>query len=155
MAAPAFWVSVWKVIPKSFALREQVIRAIDDGRLDRRDVQRELQRIPDPDRASLEVVGVGRRVATAEVGGAVHEHVAGGDRLVIDGDDVVERLERRARLAVALGHHVELGLEPLVLRCRVVVRRSDLRDDLASLVVLRDEAPLRTFLFSRFWIHAG
>ncbi len=125
---------------------EEVIRAVDDGRFDRRDVQRELQRIPDPDRTSLEVVGVGRRVATAEVGGAVHEHVARGDRLVIDGDDVVERLERRARLAVALGHHVELGLEPLVLRCAVVVGGADLREDLAGLVVLCDERAVANVL---------
>ncbi len=126
--------------------REEVVGLVEGGRLDGRDVERELERVADADRPPLEVVGIGRRVAAAEVGGAVHEHVAGREGPVVDADDVVERLERRARLAEALRDDVVLRLELGSGRRRVVARRADVRDDLAGLVVERDERPVADVL---------
>ena len=132
--------------PEVLGPREHVLGTVERHGLDGRDVERELQRVADPDRASLEVVGIGRRVATTEVGRDVHQHVAGGERAVVDADGVVERLERRTRLAEALGHDVVLRLELRVVRRRVVVRRADVGHDLAGLVVHRDERPVADVL---------
>ena len=121
--------------PEVLGPGEHVVRRVEGHRLDRRDVQRELEGVADADGTALEVVGVGRRVAAAEVGADVHEHVAGGERPVVDADGVVERLERRARLAVALADDVVLGLELRAALARVVVGGPDVGDDLAGLVV--------------------
>ena len=56
---------------------------------------------------------IGHEAAT-EVRRDVHEHRRGGQRLVVDADRVVDRLDRRAGLAPAVGQDVELGLELLV-----------------------------------------
>ncbi len=87
-----------------------------------------------PDRAALELVGLGRDEAATEVRGDVHEHGGGGQRLVIDADQVVDRLDGRSRLAPAVGQDVELGLELLVALGRVA-RRADIGEDLAGAVV--------------------
>ena len=97
--------------PEFLGLGVDVVGAVDAHRLDGRDVERELERVADADRTALEVVGVLRRVAATEVGADVHQHRAGGDRLVVDADRVVERLERRTGLAIALADDVVLRLE--------------------------------------------
>ena len=53
--------------PEFLGLGEDVVRLVDGHRLDRRDVERELERVADADGAALEAVGVVRRVAAAEV----------------------------------------------------------------------------------------
>ena len=63
---------------------------------------------------ALHAVGVDRRPAAAEVGDDVHEHRRGGQRVILDPDDVVDRLERGPGLAPAVLEDVELGLELLV-----------------------------------------
>ena len=86
-------------------------------RLDRGDVERQLERQPHPQRAALVAIEVGGRVAAPEVGGHVHEHRRRGEGLRVDARDVVEGLERRAGLAPAQAQHVVLGLELLVDAC--------------------------------------
>ena len=56
-----------------------------------------------------------------------------------DARGVDDRLERRTRLAPAVGEDVEPGLELLRRLLAVRVRRADVRDDVARLVVHRDE----------------
>ena len=63
------------------------------------------------------------RIAATEVGADVHQHRARGDRLVVDADRVVERLERRTGLAIALADDVVLRLEVVLVRRAVVVAR--------------------------------
>ena len=108
-------------------------------RLDGRDVEREPEGVADANRAALQVVGIGRRVAVAEVGDDVHEHRPGGDLPARDARAVDDRLERRAGLPPAVGEDVEPRLEPLGRLGRVGVGRADIGDDVAGLVVLRDE----------------
>ena len=97
-------------------------------------------------RATLEVVRVGRGVAAAEIGADVHEHVARGHGPVVDADDVVERLEGRARLPEALADDVVLGLELGTALRRVVLGRPDVGDELAGLVVDRDQGAVADVL---------
>ena len=69
-----------------------------------------------------------------EVRRDVHEHRGRGERLVVDADGVVDRLDRRTRLAPAVGKDVELGLELLVALGRVA-GRADVGEDVAGPVV--------------------
>src|SRR4029079_1776090 len=102
--------------------------------LDRGDVERELEGRPQADRASFEVVGLGGGETTAEVRDDVHEQRRGGHASVLDADRVVDRLDRRPRLAPAVGENVELRLE-LAVPGRRVARRTGIREDLAGPVV--------------------
>ena len=109
------------------------------ARLHGRDVEREAQGVAHPHGPALEVVRVGRRVAAAEVGDDVHEHRRRRDALVRDARGVDDRLERRARLAPAVGEDVEPGLELLRRLLGVRVGRPDVGDEVARLVVHRHE----------------
>ena len=125
--------------PELLGLGVDVVGRVEGHRLDGRDVERELERVADADGAALEAVGVVGRVAAPEVRADVHQHRAGGDGLVVDADRVVERLERRSGLAIAVADDVELRLEVLLARRGVVVRAADVGDQLAGLVVDRHE----------------
>ena len=136
MARPAVGRRRWNSMPKSWALLEDVLLADDAQRLDGRDVERELQRVADPQRAALLAVEVGRDVAAAEVGGHVHEHRGRRERALVDAGGIGERLEGRARLTPARREDVELRLHLAAdLAALVVVGRADVGDDLAALVV--------------------
>jgi hypothetical protein len=124
----------WEDEPEVLGALEHVIEAHDQRRLDRRDVERELEGAAQADRATLELVGLGRRVAAAEVRDDVHEHRAGSQRLVVDADGVVDRLDRRPRLPPAVGQDVELGLE-LLGALRRIAGAPDVGQDLARPVV--------------------
>ena len=113
---------------------EDVIEAGHDRRLDGRDVERELERGTEAHWAALELVGLDRGEAATEVGGDVHEHRRRRQGLVIDADGVVDRLDRRAGLAPAVGKDVELGLELLAALGRVA-RRTHVGEDLTGPVV--------------------
>ena len=80
-------------------------------RPDRRDVQRVLERLPDEDRPAVQLVGVARRPAAAELGGDVEEEAARRQPLRVEGAGVDDRLEGRARLAGAVAGGVVLRLE--------------------------------------------
>ncbi len=121
--------------PELLVLGEQVVHAVDVGRLDRRDVQRELQRVPHSHRTPFESIGVGRRPAPLELGHDVHEHRRRGHGVVVEAGDVADGLDRGSRLAVAGEHHVVLGREVLVLDLQVVVGAAADREDLARAVV--------------------
>ena len=97
--------------PEVLGAIEDVVRLVDGHRLDRGDVQGELERVPDPDRSALEVVGVVGRVPATEVGPGVHQHRAGRERAVVDRGGVVEGLERRSGLAEPVADDVVLRLE--------------------------------------------
>ena len=113
---------------------ERVLEALDDGRLDGRDVERELECAAQPDGTPFELVRLGRGVAAPEVGHDVHEHRARGQGLVIDADGVVDGLDRRAGLAPAGGQDVVLGLELLGALGRVA-GAADVGEHLAGPVV--------------------
>ena len=121
---------------------EQVIEAVDQAGLDRGNVQRELERLTEANRAALELVGLGRdeRLLAAEVGDHVHEHRGRVHRPIVNAGDVVDRLDRRTRLAEAFGEDVVLGLE-LDVAGAVVGRAAAIGKDLARAVV--DYAPRR------------
>ena len=136
-------------MPIASAWRLDLVVADRRHRLDGRDVEREPERVTDADGAALEVVGVGRRVAVAEVGHDVHEHRARRDLLARDAGAVDDRLERRARLPPAVGEDVEPRLEPLGRLGRVRVGRPDVGDDVAGLVVLRDERAVAQLLVAQ------
>ncbi len=120
--------------PELLGALEQVVEPGDDPGLDRGDVERELEGIAQADGSALELVGLGRHEAVAEVRRDVHEHRRSGQGLVIDADQVVDRLDRRTRLAPAVGQDVELGLE-LPVALRRVARAADVGEDLARAVV--------------------
>ena len=102
----------------------EVIDAVDGGCLDCRDVQRVLEGLAQSDGTALVVVRVMRHVASAEVSRHVHEQAGCRHRLVLDADDVVDRLERGARLAPAVAEDVELRVE------EVLAGSGRIRDDL-------------------------
>jgi hypothetical protein len=130
-------VGLAKTIPKSWARLNTCSTLLIC--LDRRDVERELEGDADTDGPAFEVVGVGRRVLAAEIGRGIHQHRARGHRLVVERGQVVERLERRPRLAETAADDVVLRLELLVALGRVVVRAADVGDQLTGLVVDGDE----------------
>ena len=113
------------------------VDAVDDPGLDRRDVERELERAPEPDRAALERRRLGRVNATrrAKLVATSMNIVAA---VIVSSSmpvSVDEGLDRRAGLAPAVGQDVELGLELLVALGRVVDAEPDVGEDLAGLVV--------------------
>ena len=119
-------------------LRELVLDPVQHARLDRRDVERELERLPKTHGTALEVVGLCRvpRLGAAgrEVGDDVHEHGRRGHPPVVDADEVSQRLDRRARLAPAIREDIELRLEP-TRAMRRVGRRPAIGEDLAGAVI--------------------
>ena len=118
---------------------EDLVGTLDDRGLDRRDVQRQLDRLAHPDRAALVQVGIGRGVTAPEVGHDVHEHRCRGGHVILDPGQVADRLERRSRLAPAIGEHIELGLEFRPAGRGVVIGRADVGDDVPGAVVDRPQ----------------
>ena len=112
-------------------------------RPDRRHVQRVLERLPDEDRAAIELVRVARRPAGCELVGDVEEEAARGQPLRVEGARVDDRLPRRARLPDAVAGGVVLRLE-LAARDRVAVVAGapDVGADVAGPVVDRDQRPV-------------
>ncbi len=94
----------------------EVVEAVHDPGLDRRDVEGELERRAEANGAALVMIRLGRDEPAAEVRRDVHEHRRGGHLLVVDADRVVERLDRRPGLPPAIRQDVELRLELLVAR---------------------------------------
>ena len=96
---------------------ELVIEAVDETRLDRRDVERELEGVAHADGAALEAVCLGRipglGARRGEVGDDVHEHRGRRHGAVLDAHEVHERLDRRPGLPPAVAQDVELRLELL------------------------------------------
>ena len=111
-------------------------------RLHRGDVEREPERLPDADGATLEVVGIGGRVAAAEVRDDIHEHRGGRDGARGNPARVDDGLERRAGLPPAVGEDVEPRLELAGRLRRRRVRGPDVGDKVARGVVHRDERPV-------------
>src|ERR1035437_7523021 len=94
---------------------------VDRGGLDRRNVERELEGLPQAHWPALEAIGVMGYVSAAEVGGDIHEHRPRRHAAVLDTHGVVDRLERRAGLSPhAAGEHVELGIEEVLVGLRWV-----------------------------------
>ena len=124
-----------EVHPELPGLGEDVVWAVDGHGLDGRDIERELQGAADPDRASLQTVGVTRHIATAEVRADVHQHRARGQRPVVDTHRVVEWLEGRSGLPIALADDVVLRLEFRAGRGRVVIGAAHIGDQLTGLIV--------------------
>jgi len=105
--------------------------------LDRRDVPRLADRLAHRHRPVVLQIGVLRPVAATEVGTRVHDD-RGRRRPLLQCGEVVEHLERRARLPQADTGDVELPLDPGI-GARVVVRRPDVGKDLARTRVERRE----------------
>ena len=102
--------------PEVLRSLHQVVDAVDRGGLHSRDVERVLDGLPHTYRAALIVVGVMGRVPAAHVGGYVHEQRRCGHGLILETDHVVDRLERRTRLTVAVAQNIELRIEQILPR---------------------------------------